>query len=324
MGAAVSTASSPPKEQSFFGVGDIVKAKVDGMFFEGVVNGRDEAAVVVDFGNGDVQSVDAAQCVRIKSWQAVETGDVVHVREERGYNNYVATVVQVSMDVDTGDVLYAVDYGDDDREGNVRADRIRKLASERSTLGRWKSAVSVVTAANAFRSGIKAKQGALDVFRWKIGDVVLVGRQEGIIEQIEIPGRGCLLYVADSDDAEWTQPDNLERIRRWDAVEVGDRVQARPKGERLWFDAIVDDIASDGPSGRTTYVVRWTDVDDDAKDDEALERGVPPWCIRKVQSKRDRGLQIRDKWKSARHFATAANAFASPLNSGVAESKSIP
>lgn len=306
MGAAVSTAAS--KEQTCLGVGDVVKAKVDGMFFEGVVNGRDEDAVVVDFGNGDVQSVDAAHCVRVKCWQAVETGDVVHVREDKGYNNYVATVVQVSTDVDTGDVRYAVDYGDDDREENVTADRIRKLASERSTLGRWKSAVSVVTAANAFRRHVSrgtgdAKQsprsGAFDFVRWKIGDVVLVARgREGIIEQIEIPGRGCLAYVADGDDAVWMQPEDLERIRTWDSVEVGDRVQAKPKGESLWFDATVEDITTNG------YVVRWTD-------DEAVESGLPPLNIRKLQSKRDRGL--RQKWKSARHATTAANAFAAGL-----------
>lgn len=196
MGSAVSLPqeNAPVASSQNLDCGDVVKAKVGCLYFEGVVTAIENDKVHVDFGDNDIQVMSRQDCVRVMGWQAVEVGDTVQVRESRGFNFYVCTVTHV--DFSNGQPVYAVNYGDDDIEKGVPAQRVRKLASERSSPGqRWRQAVNAVMAANSLAKAVNnlspsspkigakdssdgakdsfdGAKGEFDIMRVRTGDVV--------------------------------------------------------------------------------------------------------------------------------------------------------
>lgn len=167
---AASQESAPVTSPQDFGCGDVVKAKVGCLYFEGVVTAIESDLVHVDFGDNDIQIVRRQDCLRVMDWQTVELGDTVQVREARSFNFYVGKVTHV--DFLNGTPVYAVNYGDEDIENGVPAQRVRKLASERSSPERrWRQAVNAVIAANSLKKVVNTfspsepEIGAKDSYR---------------------------------------------------------------------------------------------------------------------------------------------------------------
>ena len=312
MGSAVSSPPRrelpPPPINLDLACGDVIKAKVGALSFEGVVNAIDGDRVLVDFGDNDLETVSYEDCVKILAWQSVEVGDTVHVRESNGRNNYVARVIHVDVERDNVP-RYSVDYGENDCEDGVPAWRVRKLRSERSTPARrWRKSVKAVMAAKAFSLGARSSNPPRS---WKIGDVVRAkthgGWIEGMIEQTDEDG--CLVYFEQRGDSQWVSSEHVEKIMGWGAIEKGDCVQVKPRGEGLWFNATVVDVVRGRSDDQIeSYTVRWEGIDDDdgGKSDDALETGVVPARIRKLRSTRQRAVA---RWQSAWNVTKAVTAF---------------
>jgi len=154
------------KDRAAWAVGDVVQAKVDGIFFEGVLTSLEaEASATVSFGDDDSQVVQLTECRRVYAWDAVEVGDTVQVRDRKNpHMTYEAIVSGVASDPFCEEQSYTVDYAvpanDFDRapseadvEYGVAFGRLRKMKSARLlTQDKWKKAFKVVNAVNRFRS----------------------------------------------------------------------------------------------------------------------------------------------------------------------------
>lgn len=145
----ISSVQPPP---AFF-VGDIVKAKVDGMMFEGVViaNGgeeHDQDSVDVDFGD-EVERVKIDNCALVMSGLDFEVGDVIQARTVENYLYCNGTILKINLD-GTMDILFD---GDDesDVERNIPHHLVRKLRTGRELAKkRWMRARTVISTMRAF------------------------------------------------------------------------------------------------------------------------------------------------------------------------------
>jgi len=106
----------------------------------------------------------------------------------------------------------------------------------------------------------------------------------------------------------------------WHTLEVGDRVEAQPRDEALWYSAIVLEVTRSLCDGHLEYTVQYTDEhhhnDDDehhghghpGEDDEhEIEHHLPPAKLRKVQS--GRSLTNVQRFKLAGRMVSAMRAF---------------
>jgi hypothetical protein len=157
---AILTAS---ETETAVNAGDVVKAKSDGMWFEGVVlsnslgsNGKQE--FVVEFGDEnepDQQIIKGGDIVKVLPWSHLEIGDRVEARPSDGFMWFSGHVINFHPATQ----VYDVQFDDEDDaageiETNVPEARIRKLQSNRTIVAkeRWKKAKTAVVAARAFRA----------------------------------------------------------------------------------------------------------------------------------------------------------------------------
>ena len=149
-GAVIDRTVSSIKPPPTFFVGDIVKAKVDGMLFEGVVvsNGDDQESVEVDFGD-ETEFVEVEDCSLVMSGLDFEVGDVVQARTVDNFLYCNGTILNINHDA-TMDILFDGD-DEDDVEKNIPHDLVRKLRTGRDLVKkRWQRAKNMISTIRAF------------------------------------------------------------------------------------------------------------------------------------------------------------------------------
>ena len=144
-------ASSIQPPPSFY-VGDIVKAKVDGMMFEGVVvsNGNENVyhTVEVDFGD-DVEEVQIDNCSLVMSGLDFEVNDLVQARTEDSVMYCNGKLLHINFD-GTMDILFDGD-DEEDVEKNIPVKYVRKLRTGRELAKRrWHRARTMISSIRAF------------------------------------------------------------------------------------------------------------------------------------------------------------------------------
>lgn len=134
-----------------FYVGDIVKAKVDGLMFEGVVvhNGENNSTIDVDFGD-DIETVKISDCSLIMSGLDFEVGDLVQARTTDSYVYCHGKILNINHD-GTFDIVFDGD-DDDDVERNIPHSFVRKHRTGREMVKkRWDRARAVLSTIRAFK-----------------------------------------------------------------------------------------------------------------------------------------------------------------------------
>jgi len=136
--------------------GDVVEAREEGtkLYFEAIIIARTENSKThwdLQFSDGEVESCRADDIRKVKSFNSLEIGDTVKVREVDSRMEYEGNIV--CMDPDGN---YTVSYGshsgdykpgedDADIESGIAMDRIRKIESHRTKAQqRWDKAKNVV------------------------------------------------------------------------------------------------------------------------------------------------------------------------------------
>lgn len=314
-------------------IGDVVHAPVDGMFFEGVVNHIEDGVATVDFGDHDIQPCPLAQCRRVLAWSALEVGDEVSVAETGTDLKFLGVITEVALDEEGRPYYGVAYEGEaDNPERDVAHDRVRKMRSVRSTaVKRWKEAFHAVMAIHAFSmpllgggGGSKSPRSVLacavehhggndhdhdeicpstlkDMKGFVIGDIVTCRPEdgcmwfEGVIQDLDPVHGAALVHLADEGNGEdvWVPVADVARVHHWDALEIGDRVEASPLTESLWYPAVVIEVCHEGGDEDTLeYTVQYTSPDDEVdhghrEDDEhEIEHHLPPSKVRKIQSAR--------------------------------------
>lgn len=131
--------------ESEFMIGDVVKAKVDNMMFEGVVVGyADNSKLEIDFGD-DVEEVLSSDCSLVLSGIDFEVGDQVACCPNGGTLWFNGVIVEIHRD---GTFDIKMDGEDeDDYERGVTIERIRKIRTGRDLVtSRWKRAFNKLQA----------------------------------------------------------------------------------------------------------------------------------------------------------------------------------
>jgi len=157
----ISRKSSSIQPPPAFYVGDVVKAKVDGMMFEGVVvnNGSDDNTVEVDFGD-EVEVVDIDDCAIVMSGLDFEVGDLVQARTADSVMYCHGKILKISLD-GTFDILFDGD-DEDDVERGIPHEFVRKHRTGRELVKkRWQRARTIISSMRAF-GGIKMIPGITD------------------------------------------------------------------------------------------------------------------------------------------------------------------
>jgi hypothetical protein len=147
-------ASAPSKARfedsiSVFMIGDVVKAKLGFMMFEGVVVGiADPATLEVDFGD-EVEPVPRVDCSLVISGLEFEVGDLVSACPIGGFLYFNGVIVNINLN-GTFDVQFDGD-DEEDIERNIRPENIRKLRTGRQlVMSRWQKAKNLISATRAF------------------------------------------------------------------------------------------------------------------------------------------------------------------------------
>jgi hypothetical protein len=151
--AAILRTSSSMHPPPAFYIGDIVKAKVDGMMFEGVVveNGGEEETVEVDFGD-DVETVKIEDCAMVMSGLDFEVGDFVQARTTDSVMYCHGKVLNINLD-GTFDIIFDGD-DEEDVERNIPHEYVRKHRTGRSLARkRWQRVRTLVSSVRAFGGG---------------------------------------------------------------------------------------------------------------------------------------------------------------------------
>lgn len=132
-----------------FMIGDIVKAKLGYMMFEGVIVGNGESDTLeVDFGD-EVETVPRKDCALVISGLEFEVGDLVSACPLGSALYFNGTIVEINMD-GTCDVLFEGD-DDEDVERSIPPENIRKLRTGRQlVVSRWHKAKNLIAATRAF------------------------------------------------------------------------------------------------------------------------------------------------------------------------------
>ncbi|KAH8091165.1 hypothetical protein JL720_6050 [Aureococcus anophagefferens] len=249
--------------------GDVVQAPVDGLYFEGVVTHVDAEGAHVDFGDHDIQVVDAGACRRVLSWSVLEVGDTVQVREEHSHLLFLGTVDAVNFGDEgepprrkrpaewTREPRYDVAYdGEADVEADVAPSRVRKVRSARSTaVKRWKEAFHAVVACHAFNraslpfaavGGRDAIKCAIDHHHGPGDDDAHHGDDDKAVEDTPVSPRATAFVGGEP-------------------LVVGDIVTCRPPGEDLWCEGVVTD--ADAKRGRALIHITNEDTEEHAGKD---------------------------------------------------------
>lgn len=148
--AIVSRTTSSAQPPPTYYVGDIVKAKVDGMMFEGVVvhNGEDDDTIDVDFGD-EIETVLIGDCALVMSGLDFEVGDLVQARTVDTVLYCHGTILNINHDA-TMDILFAGD-DDEDVEKNIPHNFVRKHRTGREMVKkRWHRARAMLATVRAF------------------------------------------------------------------------------------------------------------------------------------------------------------------------------
>ena len=143
------TTSSVHPPPTFY-VGDVVKAKVDGMMFEGVVvhNGEEDSTIDVDFGD-EIETVKIEDCSLVMSGLDFEVGDLVQARTVDTLLYCNGTILNINHDA-TMDILFDGD-DEDDVEKNIPHNFVRKLRTGRELAKkRWHRARAMLSTVRAF------------------------------------------------------------------------------------------------------------------------------------------------------------------------------
>lgn len=140
----------PPPSK--FEIGDVVKAKVDGMMFEGVIvsHNNEEDMVEVDFGE-ETEFVKNDKCALVMSGLDFEVGDVVQARTVDNFLYCNGKILNINHDA-TMDILFDGD-DDDDVERNIPHALVRKIRTGRDLAKkRWQRARAMISSVRAFNS----------------------------------------------------------------------------------------------------------------------------------------------------------------------------
>lgn len=149
----ISRAPSCVESAPVYYVGDIVKAKVDGMLFEGVVihYGEDDETLDVDFGD-DIETVSIANCSLVMSGLDFEVGDFVQARTKDSPLYCHGKILKIHHD-GTFDILFDGD-SDDDVERGLPHEFVRKHKTGRDLAKkRWHRARAMLSTVRAFSHG---------------------------------------------------------------------------------------------------------------------------------------------------------------------------
>ena len=146
-----------------FEIGDIVKCKADGMFFEGVVvhvgdvdPSSGEPACVVELGTEDEpdqQLCRSAEMHKVLPWHHLEVGDRVEAQQDGMALWFRATIAKVHHAEGDYDVVFEEDEeGVGELEEHVPEARIRKVQSVRTFNPKvhWRKLKDVIRASRAF------------------------------------------------------------------------------------------------------------------------------------------------------------------------------
>lgn len=151
---SISRAPSSVEDAPKYYVGDIVKAKVDGMMFEGVVMlyGEDDDTIDVDFGD-DIETVRASDCTLVMSGLDFEVGDYVQARTIDSAMYCHGKIIKIHLD-GSFDILFDGD-DEDDIEKNVPHEFVRKHRTGRDLARkRWNKARTMLSSVKAFSSSV--------------------------------------------------------------------------------------------------------------------------------------------------------------------------
>lgn len=134
--------------QIIFMIGDIVKAKVGFMMFEGVVVGNGQPDVLeVDFGDA-IEEIPVMDCALVMNGLDFEIGDFVSA-SPIGDLYFNGQIVNINSN-GTFDIHFEGD-DEDEIETQIRPERVRKLRTGRQlVLSRWHRAKSMISASIAF------------------------------------------------------------------------------------------------------------------------------------------------------------------------------
>jgi hypothetical protein len=121
--------STMPYDPSAITIGDIVKAKVDNLYFEGVVVEVNDTFAYVDFGDA-VEKVLKTDCYIIIHAADIEMGDTVEVRSPGQYLYHTGEVIAFNLD-GTVNVKMRSDASDNDVEMFVKMSNLRKIMTNR-------------------------------------------------------------------------------------------------------------------------------------------------------------------------------------------------
>ena len=155
-----------------FEIGDVVKCKVDGMFFEGVVvhvgdvdPSTGDPACIVELGTEDEpdqQPCRAAEMHKVLPWHHLEVGDRVEAQQDGMALWFRATIAKVHHAEGDYDVMFEEDEeGIGELEEHVPEARIRKVQSVRTFNPKvhWRKAKHVITASARLRH-VRAQERA--------------------------------------------------------------------------------------------------------------------------------------------------------------------
>jgi len=131
-----------------FQIGDIVKAKLGFMMFEGVVVGVKSTTLDVDFGD-DIEEIPIENCSLVMHGLDYEVGDLVSACPNGSVLYFNGRVLGINGN-GTLDILFDGDE-EDDVERNIPIDSVRKLRTGRQlVMSRWHRAKTMITASIAF------------------------------------------------------------------------------------------------------------------------------------------------------------------------------
>ena len=194
--------------------------------------------------------------------------------------------------------------------------------------------------------------GVGDVVRARPGGGALYF--EGLLQEIDLAQRKALVHFGDLDedpedcssprspknsdrgggaqspDAEWISLDECCKVQHWNALEIGDQVEAQQPGEQLWYAGVVLEVHYSLPSASADcddddlrYDILWNTDETHTGDDDSAEsksvqlpdiaRGLRADKVRKLVSAR--ALGGKEKWKAVSHLVSAIALFRSSFSS---------
>jgi len=135
-------------------IGDIVKASLagEGLWFEGVVIGKEGMECDIDFGEGDVQEHIPISSVRkVSHWDILEVGDQVKAPVPHMPSlKCDATIAAYAGELPGGDILYKVQFDDGEEAVLMKAEMVKVMSNRTKAVYLWHKGKNAVSAAGAF------------------------------------------------------------------------------------------------------------------------------------------------------------------------------